>query len=105
MDALRRYWAPVGKWLVAAGLAVPVLAIVSPLVVPGAKEWPLVFGLLWVGALFVSLPLILTGAGLCTADVITKKADATKTDYIFLAIGVNGALLLLVLTAVVLVRT
>ena len=102
---MRRYWAPLGKWLVGAGIAVPALAIVSALVVPDAKEWPLVFGLLWAGALFVSLPLILTGAGLCTAHVITNKADATKTDYIFLAIGVNGALLLLVLTGVILVRT
>ena len=105
MDLMRRYWAPLGKWLVSAGLVVPALAIVSPLVVPGAKEWPLVFGLLWAGALCVSLPLILTGAGLCTAHVVTKKVEATRSDYIFLAIGVNGALLLLVLTAVALVRT
>lgn len=102
---MQRYWALIGRWLVGAGIAIPTLAIISAAVLPGAKEWPLVFGFLWLGAVLISLPLTLAGAGLCTAHVIARKRDATKTDYVFLAVGLNGVLLLLVFAGLILVRT
>lgn len=101
----------IGRWLVASGFLLPafvlgLFSVLSFLLEPKESEWVAYLGgFSFIASLALSLVLLLVGSGLSVARVVRAREGVTKTDYLFLALGVNGALFLLVAAAVIFHRT